>query len=40
VMADLSVIELVTAEDEAMRPDIAHQREHGQECWPVVFRKM
>ena len=40
VMADPGVRELVAAEDEAVGPDVAHQRTHSQEGWLVVFREV
>jgi len=39
-VADLGVVQLIASKDEAIRANVAHQREHGLERGLVVFREM
>jgi hypothetical protein len=40
VVADLRVVELVATEDETVRANVAHQREHRQKGGLIVLREM
>jgi hypothetical protein len=40
VVRHFRVVALVPTEDETIRANVAHEGEHRQERWPVVFREM